>query len=129
MSEEPKEGVRSFTRMLDHIGYGQAQIDLSQELHTVVGQLLDHSQRHDVPVKGKMKVTLDLEVEPHGELRITVGSSHTVSKPKSHGSTAWLSDGGNVTFENPRQTSLPLTEVIDKTTGEVHDVNQDGSDQ
>lgn len=121
--ERPDEGVRSFTRVLDQVNHGHATLDLSQEMHTVVNLLRAQAERHDALVKGKMTVKLDLEVSPHGELRIAVQSTSSVSKPKAHGSTAWLTPGGNVTFEHPRQQSLPLTEVINPATGEITDIN------
>lgn len=122
--EEPiDEGVRSFTRILDQINHGHASIELSEEMHTTVGLLRAQAERHDAIVKGKMTIKIDLEVLPHGEVRLAVQSSSSISKPKAHGSTAWLTPGGNVTFEHPQQQKLPLTEVINKSTGEITDIN------
>ena len=116
------EGTRSFTRVLDQINHGQAQVDMSEELQEVCTSLMKQARLHKAEVKGKMTVTLDLLMTPHGEMRITCGSKSGINKPKSHGSTTWVTDQGNVTFKNPRQTELPLHDVDDPAAGAPRDI-------
>ena len=119
------DGTRSFTRVLDQINFGQAQVDLSEELQDCCSTLMKQARHHKSEVKGKMTVTLELLMTPHGEMKITCNSKSTINKPKSHGSTTWVTDQGNVTFKNPRQTELPLHEVDDPAAGAPKDINDE----
>lgn len=105
------EGARSFTRTIDKLHYGHTQIELSEELHDLTSRMLAHAKKHNVEVKGKMVVALDLAVDAHHQLLIQISSKSAMAKPKGGTSHAWLTDQGNVTFQNPRQTELPLREV------------------
>ena len=110
-NKTPDEGSRSFTRTIDHLNFGETQIELSEELHDLTVRMLAHARKHSCEVKGKMVVALDLSCDSYGQLLIQASSKVGVSKPKGGASHAWLTPGGNVTFKNPRQQELPLREV------------------
>lgn len=105
------EGIRSFTRAIDHLNFGSTQVELSEELHDLTTRMLAHAKKCGREVKGKMVVSLDLLCNGHGELLIQASSKSALAKPKGETSHAWVTASGNVTFQNPRQTELPLREI------------------
>lgn len=128
--EAVDEGARSFTRVLDQMSYGDTVPELSIELRELCSKLLGQARRHEAPAKGSMTLTIDIVVAPRGEMQLAMTTKNTVKKPKAVMSSAWLTEQGNVSFENPRQQSLALREVHhDPETGEVKDVHAKGNEE
>lgn len=115
MAEEKEEGARSFTRFIDQLAYGEVQGELSEDLHDLISTLQKDASMHQSKAKGALTLKLDIEVDDRGVA--TVKPLITVKKPKSRRSpaTMWVTAGGNLTPQNPRQQELPLREVTGNT--------------
>ena len=111
--EKKEEGPRSFARFVEQVADGQCHNDLSQELHEllkVCGN--DANARRDVS-RGKLTLELSLKVDPEPGRVVGVVYSIKTKHPekKRPAGLFWLTKGGNLTVENPRQQTLPLREV------------------
>lgn len=122
--QQEDEGTRGFAHFISVLGQGEAHADISQELHKLTSELHGLAKGAGAVTKGKLTLVLSLEVKPSGEMQVGHGVKITSSKPKKATSHAWVTKGGNVTFEHPRQQSLPLRDASDHDpeTGEVRQV-------
>ena len=121
MPDTTQEGPRSFTRWLEKLGDGQAQADLSRAMFELGGTLRQQALERG-KCKGELTLKLTFDVDQFGQ--VLTGYSVKVKEPEPArpSSMFWLTKGGNFTVENPRQTSLPLREVVDEN-GEVVQVS------
>ena len=117
-TKERPEGARSFARFLEKLADGDAHVELSEALHTLGAQLREEAIRVDNRVKGEITLKLAIEVEPNGVVAIRYDVKTKTPEAKRPSSVGWISTGGNLLFENPRQQKLPLREV---GSGEVVD--------
>jgi hypothetical protein len=124
-----KEGPRSISHFLARLAHGQAQVDLSADLQEVTSKTQDIARRASTKARGKMVIALEFDITPDGEMTATYSSKITTNKPKRAGSHAWVTKGGNVVFEDPRQGELALHDVKSKHDDEDPvDVDDDEDD-
>lgn len=107
------EGPRSFARFLEHIADGQAQLELSAELHKLLLRLREEANARNSEVGGTLDLKLSIKVAPNGIAAIAYGIKRKEPDPKRPGSVMWLTEGGNLSATNPKQPSLPLMAVGD----------------
>jgi len=119
---DKKEGPRSFARFIEQVGDGDLLADASSGLYELSNALQDESLRLNAKVKGKLIIEIPMTCDPRGVMGIDFNVK--VNKPTKKRATAqaWVTKGGNVIFESPRQTSLPLREVSGR--GEAADVGE-----
>ena len=121
-----EEGPRSFAHFFQSLDGGEANVCASVDLHKLSSALRDEAKRRRSAVKGTLTLTLELKCDEAG----TVEANYTtkIKEPvrKSSKSIFWLTKGGNLTPENPRQQNLPLREV-QGGSGEVRDVGDHGA--
>ena len=106
-----EEGPRSFARFLEQVADGQAQLDLSDELYRLCLRLREEALAQTSAVTGELDLKLTIRVEPTGIVAIAYGIKRKEPAPKRPGSIMWLTEGGNLTPQNPRQQTLPLVDV------------------
>jgi hypothetical protein len=116
MRDDPRdkeEGPRSFARLIENLGDGDVHAGLSDDLFDLIGKLRDASINLDgnAKVKGDMSIKLKVSIDARGNVGVDVDSSIKVPKRKRPTAQAWITAGGNLTTEHPRQTKLPLQEV------------------
>lgn len=106
-----EEGPRSFAVFLSHAFDGEAERELSLEMQ----QLLDVMRASAITTrrkrKGKITLELDFEVTERSETTIEYGVKIKKPKPVRAPCTAWVTEGGNAVFEQPKQTKLPFRDV------------------
>ncbi len=119
-----QEGPRAFARWFEKLGDGQAHFDMSRALFELGGVLRQQALERG-ECKGELTLKLKFKVDPH--LQVITSYQVTVKEPEPSrpASMHWLTKGGNLTVENPRQTSLPLREVVNEH-GEVVQDFDDG---
>ncbi|GAB5541342.1 MAG: hypothetical protein SangKO_011020 [Sandaracinaceae bacterium] len=105
------EGARSFTRALEMVADGDLVIDASAELFELNQALRREARIRRVAVKGTFTLKLQLVVEPNGPVEIHPSITTKRADRKTARGLLWLTPGGNLTAENPRQQNLPLREV------------------
>jgi hypothetical protein len=106
-----REGPRSFTVFYQDVADGDFQRDASEELFALTGALRDEALRVNGKVKGEITIKLNISIDPRGV--IGVDQDIKTKKPKIRRATAqaWITAGGNITLQHPRQLTLPVREV------------------
>lgn len=124
------EGPRSFARFLENVGDGDFHRDASDGLFDLGNAIQDLALRTETKIKGKLIITVDMSCDPRGVVGVNVDVQVKKPKVKHAAAQAWITKNGNVVFEHPRQTVLPLREVgarievIDDETGEVRSAKE-----
>lgn len=109
--EEKEEGPRSFARVLEQLGSGDALPDINESFHELLVALRTQAMAQQSDVKGKFVLGLGITVDEKGVVGIVYDVKVTEPKPRRPGSVFWITRGGNLTVENPRQVKLPLVDV------------------
>lgn len=107
MATEKQEGPRSFARFLEQLGDGDVHQELSDELYELGRQLLTQARARLQEVKGTLTLKLKFKADPKGVVDIDHVVEVKVPKPKRAAATMFLTKGGNLSVENPRQPLLP----------------------
>jgi hypothetical protein len=118
------EGPRHFARFLEGLGDGDAVNELSEQLFKLTTKLQDESLARGDKVAGMLTFKLAISADPRGNVGMVYDIELKEPKPKRVPAIGWLTKGGNVTFEHPKQLKMPLHEVADPDdynleTGEV----------
>lgn len=107
----PEEGPRSFARFVEAVADGELASELSEELFELVRYLEGEATARQSTSSGLLTLKLKITVDDRGYARVT----HDVAtkRPKTRRTEAlmYVTKGGNLVRENPRQQSLPLRDV------------------
>lgn len=127
---EVDEGARSATRFIEQVGEGQCAADLSHALHKLGLKLAHETRNRQSKAAGELVLKLKFVAEPNGI--VGVGYEINAKEPKAatSGSVFWITKGGNLSNENPRQTSFPGVREV-KRNPEVRELdvaNDNGTD-
>lgn len=122
-AKQDEEGARSFTRALEQVDDGHGVIDMSIELQKLMQNLLEHAQRTQSDAKGVYSLKLGFSVAPNGITNIGYEISVKTPKRKTGKTTMWLTAGGNLSVNNPRQMEMKLREV--EATRHYQEVDND----
>lgn len=101
------EGARSATRFLEQVSDGQCAADLSHALHRLGLQMRAQIALRSDKVNGEIVLKLKFNAEPSGIVGVAYEINAKDPKQRTSASVFWLTKGGNLSNENPRQTSLP----------------------
>ena len=128
MSEKTEQtGPRSFAVFVHDLADGDANRELSEELHELIQGLAKDAYARNAKSKGKLITKFDVSVDPRGVVTIGWDVETREPKPPRTGGVMWLDGKGHLTAQNPKQQKLPLVEVnktqrfadFDPETGEV----------
>lgn len=129
-AEEPpkKEGARSFAVFVADCADGELLSEASQELHDLVSKLGEMADEYHCKAKGKFTLTFDLSVDQKGVMGIDYDvKAKATTKYKRATAQAWATDGGNVSFINPRQLTFGIHEVRGgRDEDDAEDLGDDG---
>ena len=109
-AEEVMEGPRSFARVIAELNHGSFEAEMAGELHQLLDRLAKEAGNRG-KAKGKIGITLAIEVAANGVVTITSDKKIVEPKVERGQSIFWLTRGGNLTNQDPKQTKLPLREV------------------
>jgi hypothetical protein len=125
-AKEDEVAARSFATFIHHLADGDANRELSEELHKLSQELQKDAYNRNAVSKGTLKVGFKLSIDPRGQVTIGWDVETREPKPPRVGGVMWIDKKGNLVHENPRQQKLPLREVggrepdaFDPETGEV----------
>lgn len=119
MSEqtEREEGPRDFAVFLRQVADGQCLVDLSSELHELMLTLREEANTKD-GASGSLSLELKFKVEGNG----VVGSTYLIKRKepakRRPNTIFWLTRGGNLTAQNPRQLEMPAVRDVTPTREE-----------
>lgn len=108
--EKQDEGARSFAVLLQAIGEGTFHAECSEQLHELTRRLEAHAYDFS-KAKGTLTLALTVEIDREGVVTIDPDLKLKVPKPARKKGRFWVTPGGNLSPENPKQTTLPLREV------------------
>lgn len=104
------EGPRSFSVLLTSLDDGAVHTELSQKLHAMVSELRERSTLEDRKLRGEMKLHLKVDVRK-GVAEVTADVETKLPRRRREPTTVWVTKGGNLTTEVPRQERLPLRDA------------------
>jgi hypothetical protein len=111
-TDEPaEEGARSFLVFLRDLGEGEAESELSYQLHELCKRIQEEASAQGSKVRGALSLKLRIVAEPKGPVGISYDVETKSPKRKTSPAVMWLTKGGNLTPDNPRQQRLGLREV------------------
>lgn len=108
---KPEEGTRSFARFIEMLDTGQAQLVASEKLHQLAVKMRDEALAQHRSVTGSITLTINLSCDETGTVDAKYNVKSKEPTPRSSKSIFWMTKGGNLTVENPRQQTLGLREV------------------
>lgn len=108
--EKQDEGARSFGVLLQSIGDGTFHAEVSEEMHALTKKLDGHAFDFG-KAKGTITIALTVEIDRDGVVTIDPDVKLKVPKPARKKGRFWVTPGGNLSPENPKQAQLPLREV------------------
>lgn len=113
MSKQDKdEGARAFGVFLQKIDDGTVHAECSDELHALAKALKDHVVATNQKTKGTFTLKLTFTASPNGTVEVNADISSKPPKKAAHApGMFWLTRGGNLTPENPKQPDLFPKEV------------------
>lgn len=110
--DEDVEGTRSFAYHIATLADGDINRDCSEELRTLLTKMIDEASAREATVKGAFRLDLAIEVSDAGMVGITPSIKIKAPEKKRRGAGLWVTKGGNLSYEHPRQQLLPgLREV------------------
>lgn len=110
--DEDVEGARSFAYHLATIADGDINRDCSEELRDLLNKMVTEASAREATVKGVFRLELAIEVSDAGMVGIAPSIKTKAPEKKRRGAGLWVTKGGNLSYEHPRQQLLPgLREV------------------
>lgn len=119
-----EEGPRCFVEFLRNVGYGDALRDLSDELHTLNNAMQDQALALNKRVTGELTLKLKFSQDERGVAGVAYEVVRKDPKKKTSESVFFVTKGGNLQIENPRQQKMPFRDV---SAPEAQDVDFDES--
>lgn len=125
--QEPtrEEGPRSFGVILQKVADGAAEAELSRELFALTKTIKDEARMRSAKVSGTLTLKLSLEAEgDDGVVKVSYDVTAKAPKPLRRNGHFWITAGGNLTAEAPKQTKMPFGDVANER-GIPNDLNPD----
>lgn len=111
MARHEDEGPRSFSTLLGQLADGEAERDLSEQLLELTKKIQDEALARGSEAKGALSLKIAITADHKGVATVTYVVDVKHPKRRTSAQLYWLTKGGNLTPENPRQTKLPLRDV------------------
>jgi hypothetical protein len=108
--KENEEGARSFALLLQGLGDGALNAELSETLHDMNTKLSAHAIDFS-KAKGTLTLAIEIEIDRDGVVTLRPDVKTKLPKPARKAGRYWLTPGNNLSPENPKQTKLNLKEV------------------
>ena len=105
------EAPRSFAVLLHELGDGSLLALLSAELQDVVGKCQDFALDQGSPGLGEVTLKLSFKAERNGTCAVKSAVTSKAPRAKLPPQGLWISKGGNLLTENPRQAKLEFRDV------------------
>lgn len=106
-----KDGPRDFAVFISQLAEGEANGELSKQLHELVVACQEKAEQVAGSASGEIKLNIRVKVDARGVAVVGWESVQKLPKEKRAGATMWVTKGGNLTPENPRQQSMFVKEV------------------
>lgn len=111
MAKKDDEGPRGFSVLLQQIDDGSLHAELSETTQKLITELTNQADRYGTKTKGSLTVTLAFTANTKGNVEVVSEVKTKTPKEKRMPTVMFVTPGGNLSPENPRQQRLPLREV------------------
>lgn len=101
-----EEDARSFAVIFQAIARGKAHAEASKALHRVVKACQSDAALHRTTSRGTITVTLAIAAESDESATITYDIKEKTPGVRRERSTMFITEGGNLSVKNERQTDL-----------------------
>jgi len=105
-----KEAPEAFSEVVRRVADGECEINSSRELQRLLLALKTQALAQMREVTGSLTLKLSVGCDPHGMLSIAYTLERKDPKKQTSRSVCWVTKGGNLSFDMPRQEKLPLIE-------------------
>ena len=124
-----KEPPEAFSEVVRRVADGECEVNCSRELQRLLLALRGQSAAQMKEVSGSLTLKLSVACDPHGLLSIAYTLERKDPKKQTSRSVCWVTKGGNLSFDMPRQEKLPLIEPPRPSFREVvYDATDDEAD-
>ena len=131
MEENKGESPRSFAtlsqEMVDEETGRSLNDSMSRELQTLLRALRNQSVARDGVVSGSLTLTLGIKVDRKGRVTLSPDIATKVPRPKPRDLDLWMTKGGNLSVEQPRQEKLPFGAAEGGANGAANTNTTNGS--
>jgi hypothetical protein len=117
-TSEPDEGPRSFTRSLEAMNDGILVHELSLEQFKLLKLLFADAQEAGPGGDAKGELILKLKYKVGNDQTVDIVPEIQRKEPKKrrNATTAWCTQAGNISWEFPRQETLPNVSLVRQPT-------------
>lgn len=124
--EQQAEGPRSFAVTLQQLADGEAHGELTEALYELLDACTTKASQTNGSGSGELIFKLKIKVDARGQAGLAYEVNTKIPKEKRAPAHMWITAGGNLTPQNPRQQTLDLRSIpsqptadFDPQTGEV----------
>jgi hypothetical protein len=118
--EHTPEGAHSFSHLVAVLANGKLERELSERLHDLAIKLKQVANASGKS-KGALAIKFNFKTESDGTTQITYDVKLTEPVRDRPTAIAWMTPGGNMTIENPRQTEMGFLRDASGSTPRVRD--------
>lgn len=101
-----QEGPRSFSVLITGLDDGAVHSDVSEKLQAMVTEISEQARLKDGKVRGVFDLKLSVTVDAKGVAEVAADVTVKTPPRKRSPTTVWVTQGGNLTTEIPRQEPL-----------------------
>ena len=101
-----QEGPRSFSVLITGLDDGAVHSDVSEKLQAMVTEISEQARLKDGKVRGVFDLKLSVTVDAKGVAEVAADVTVKTPPRKRSPTTVWVTQGGNLTTEIPRQELL-----------------------
>lgn len=105
-----KEAPQPFHILLSRLEGGLLHADLGDKLNELNGELAVHAAQNG-KAKGSISLKLTFVHQRNGMVEVTADVKTDAPKTPRESSILFVTEGSNLTVENPKQQTLPLRDV------------------
>lgn len=109
--EKTEEGPRAFSVFIQDLAEGEAHRQLSEQLHKVAKAVLSEAKARGNKAAGSITLKLIVASNSQGVAGVRYDIDVKLPKPQKSDGVFWITKGGNLTVENPRQLKLGVRDV------------------
>ncbi len=109
--QKTEEGPRSFAILLNKLADGDAERDVSQELHKLLKELVHQATTQNREVKGSLELKLKFVADPRRTMKIGYDIKRTDPAKPRPSAVMFVTPGCNLTEDSPRQEQFPFRDV------------------
>lgn len=108
-----QEGPRSFNVFLNHLADGEAELELSRQLQSLIKDMRAEAIARNGKIKGTLAVALKFTIGATGPVAVTYDVTTKAPKRVTSEGHFWITAGGNLSHTNPKQETLPGMRVVE----------------